>query len=80
MSNLRVLGTTWCSDCTRSKAFLDANNVDYEWTDIEQDADAAGEVESLNGGKRVVPTIVFADGSFLTEPSDEALAAKLGIN
>jgi hypothetical protein len=28
---------------------------------------------------RVIPTIVFADGSVLSEPSDAELAAKLGL-
>jgi len=79
MSEIRVLGTTWCSDCTRSKAFLDANKVPYVWTDIEQDETAFEEVVRLNG-RRVVPTIIFEDGSFLTEPSDEELGAKLGLD
>jgi len=78
MSDIRVLGTTWCSDCTRSKAYLDAKGVVYEWTDIEQDQDAFDEVVRLNG-RRVVPTIIFGDGTFLTEPSDAELGDKLGL-
>jgi glutaredoxin-like protein len=79
MNKLRVLGTSWCSDCTRSKAFLNRSLVDYEWVDIELDDDAAREVESLNDGRRVVPTIIFPDGDVLVEPSDAELAAKLSI-
>jgi mycoredoxin len=79
MGDIRVLGTTWCGDCTRSKTFLDANNVNYQWTDIEQDQSAFDEVVRLNG-RRVVPTIIFEDGTFLTEPSDEELGRKLGLN
>jgi glutaredoxin len=78
-SVVRVLGTSWCPDCTRSKDFLSTHHVDFEWTDIEVDADAAREVESLHHGKRVVPTILFVDGSVLTEPSNDELATKLGI-
>ena len=37
------------------------------------------EVERLNEGRRVVPTIIFTDGVVLTEPSSEELAAKLGL-
>ena len=76
---LRVLGTSWCSDCTRSKRFLDDHGVAYEWTDIEENEAAAREVEALNDGARVVPTIVLGDGSILVEPSDEQLAGALGI-
>lgn len=79
MAALRVLGTTWCSDCTRSKAFLSAHHVDFEWIDIELDEAGADEVASHNGGERIVPTIVFEDGTILVEPSDEELAGALGI-
>lgn len=37
------------------------------------DAAAAAEVEARNGGERPLPTVVFADGSFVTEPSDAEL-------
>ena len=76
---LRVLGTAWCSDCTRSKRFLDEHDVAYEWVDIELDPAAAAEVEARNGGRRVVPTILFDDGAVLVEPSDEQLARQLGL-
>jgi thioredoxin reductase (NADPH) len=33
----------------------------------------------VNGGKDIIPTLVFADGSTLTEPSNAVLAAKLGL-
>ena len=33
----------------------------------------------MNDGKRIIPTIVFADGSTLVEPSNAELAAKLGL-
>ncbi|HUX03784.1 MAG TPA: glutaredoxin domain-containing protein [Acidimicrobiales bacterium] len=79
MTTLRVLGTSWCGDCARSKTFLDKNQVDYQWVDIELDEGAAREVESLNDGHRVVPTIIFPDGDVLVEPSNAELAAKLSI-
>ena len=37
------------------------------------------EVERINGGKRIVPTIICPDGELLTEPSNDELAAKLGL-
>ncbi len=77
---LRVLGTSWCGDCTRSKAFLTDHAVPFEWTDIELDDLAAAEVERLNGGRRVVPTILFEDGTVLVEPSDEQLGRQLGLD
>jgi thioredoxin reductase (NADPH) len=74
-----IYGTTWCPDCRRSKQFLAENRIQYAWVDIEQDPSAMAEVERINDGKRVVPTIVFGDGDVLVEPSNEELAARLGL-
>ncbi len=69
-----MLGTSWCSDCARSRALLERLGVDYEFVDIDQDTAGAREVETLNHGRRSVPTILFPDGRVLVEPSDEELA------
>lgn len=74
-----VYGAHWCPDCRRSKQFLGEHQIPYEWVDIEQDAAAETYVIEKNDGKRIIPTIVFADGSFLVEPSNAQLAAKLGL-
>lgn len=77
--HLTVYGATWCSDCKRTKKFLGEQRVHYNWVDIEQDPDGLALVERLNGGKRIIPTIVFDDSSTLVEPSNAELAAKLGL-
>ncbi len=78
-TDLKVYGATWCSDCKRAKKFLGEQRVHYEWIDVEQDADGLAFVEKVNDGKRIIPTIVFDDGSRLVEPSNAELAAKLGL-
>ena len=75
-----IYGTTWCPDCRRAKQFLGEHRVQYTWVDIEQDEAAMAEVERINEGKRIVPTIIFPDGEILTEPSNDELAAKLGLD
>ncbi len=35
---------------------------------------------AANGGNRTVPTLVFADGSALTNPTVEEVKSKLGAN
>jgi thioredoxin reductase (NADPH) len=75
-----VYGTTWCPDCKRSKQFLGEQRIHYNWVDIEKDVQAMAYVEEVNRGKRIIPTIVFPDGSTLVEPSNAELAAKLGIS
>ncbi len=74
-----VYGAPWCPDCRRAKAFLSAHRVAYDWTDIDQDEQALARVQELQHGGRTIPTVVFADGDVLIEPSDSELAAKLGI-
>ena len=71
-------GTNWCPDCHRSKRFLDERGVPYVNVDVEHDVQAAAYIQQINHGKRVIPTIVFPDGSVLFEPSNTELAAKLG--
>ena len=78
-TELTLYGATWCSDCKRAKKFLGEQRVHYDWVDVEQDADALALVERINNGKRIIPTIVFADESTLIEPSNAELAVKLGL-
>ena len=76
---ITLYGAHWCPDCRESKQFLGEHQIPYEWVDIEEDPEAEQFVIEKNKGKRIIPTIVFADGSFLVEPSNADLAAKLGL-
>jgi thioredoxin reductase (NADPH) len=78
-TDITVYGATWCSDCKRAKKFLGEQRVHYHWVDVETNADGLALVERVNQGKRIIPTIVFDDGSTLVEPSNAELATKLGI-
>ena len=78
-AEITVYGAHWCPDCRRSKQFLGEHQIPYNWVDIEQDPEAEQFVIEKNDGKRIIPTITFADGSFLVEPSNAELAAKLGL-
>ena len=74
-----VYGTYWCPDCRRAKKFLGEQFISYKWVDIEQDKDGEIYVLEKNEGKRIIPTIVFEDDTFLVEPSNAELAKKLGL-
>ncbi|RIK39746.1 MAG: NrdH-redoxin [Chloroflexi bacterium] len=77
-SNEIVMYTTdWCADCWRAKQVMQSLKVSYQEIDITTDDDAFERVLQLNNGKRSVPTIVFPDGSVLTEPSAPVLMQKL---
>jgi thioredoxin reductase (NADPH) len=74
-----LYGTAWCGDCKRAKQFLGEQRVGYRFVDIDGDPAGLAYVQELNDGKSIIPVLVFADGSTLTEPSNVELAAKLGI-
>jgi glutaredoxin len=74
---LTVYGASWCPDVKRSRALLDREGVEYSYVDVEADADAERRVRELQDGARRIPTIVWEDGSFLVEPSDEELSGRL---
>ncbi|MDQ3003984.1 MAG: FAD-dependent oxidoreductase [Chloroflexota bacterium] len=78
-SKVTVYGAYWCPDCRRAKKFLGEQFVPYKWVDIEQDKEGEKYVLQKNDGKRIIPTIVFEDDSFLVEPSNAELAKKLGL-
>jgi mycoredoxin len=75
---LTVYTTSWCGYCARLKTFLEAEGIAYDEIDIEADQAAAAFVSSVNGGNRTVPTVTFADGTTLTNPSAREVIAKLG--
>jgi mycoredoxin len=73
---IKVFGTTWCGDCHRAQHVLEARKASYVWIDIEKDKAAYDHVIAVVG-KRKVPLIELPDGSYLVEPSNAALEAKL---
>jgi thioredoxin reductase (NADPH) len=76
---IRVYGASWCPDCRRAKRFLGDQRISFEWHDIEVDPDGVRTVQERNDGNNIIPTIIFPDGSHLSEPSNEELAEKIGL-
>lgn len=74
---ITVYGADWCPDTRRAKRILDEHHAAYKWVDIDQDRAGEKFVIQTNHGSRSIPTIVFADGSILVEPSNEQLSAKV---
>ena len=74
---LTMYTTTWCGYCVRLKQQLDREGIDYTEVDIERDEAAAERVMQVNGGNRTVPTLVFPDGTALTNPSPTQVKEKL---
>jgi len=64
-----MYSTSWCGYCVRLKRAMEREGIDYAEVDIERDPQAADTVMAVNGGYQTVPTLVFADGTALTNPS-----------
>lgn len=69
--------TSWCGYCVRLKKVLKNEGIAFTEVDIEHDPAAAEFVATANGGNQTVPTLKFADGSTLTNPSGAQVKAKI---
>lgn len=74
---LTMYTTTWCAFCRRLKSQLARDGIEMAEVDIERDPAAADYVMSVNGGFQTVPTVVFPDGSAMTNPSAAQVKERL---
>ena len=72
-----MFSTDWCGYCKRLKSQLGEVGITFREINVEQEPDSADVVEQVNGGTRVVPPLLFSDGSSLTNPSVIAVKEKL---
>jgi len=69
--------TPWCGYCQRLKGQLQREGITFDEVNIEEVPDAATIVESANNGNQTVPTLVYADGTAMTNPSLAQVKEKL---
>ena len=79
MNSITFYGADWCPDCRRAKKYLQENNINYDFVDVDLDQQATQLVESINKGKRIIPTLLI-NGKSHTNPDNSELATVLGIN
>jgi mycoredoxin len=72
-----MFSTEWCGYCKRLKNQLGEIGITFREINVEEEPDSAEFVEQVNGGNRVVPTLLFSDGTALTNPSAIAVKEKL---
>lgn len=79
---VRIYGADWCGDTKRALRVLDSNGVQYDYINIDDDADGEKKVIEFNKGKRRIPLVEIAsdDGGTksLSVPSDSELKSALG--
>lgn len=72
-----MYSTEWCGYCKRLKSQLNEIGITFEEVNIEEVPGTAEIVEKVNGGNRTVPTLVFSDGTAMTNPSAKQVQEKL---
>lgn len=77
IDNIIVYGHQTCPSLGPVKEVLTQSKVKFDYIDIHQDSDAAAIVREINNANESVPTLVFPDGSTMSEPSVGELQSKL---
>ncbi len=70
-------GSSTCPMVPPVRQTLQRARAPFEYINISFDATSRHRVMEINNGNASVPTLVFPDGSTLTEPSDQELRSKL---
>jgi glutaredoxin len=78
---VKVYGADWCRDTKRALKYLDDLGIDYQYIDVEQDAEASEWVKNQNGGKERKPTITIGENTIdeqvLSVPDEGDLSSAL---
>ncbi|HTR19857.1 MAG TPA: FAD-dependent oxidoreductase, partial [Gemmatimonadales bacterium] len=76
---IRVAGSALSPASYAIKDFLAANQVPYQWLDMEHDATVRELLSGAAGFATKLPVVFFPDGTTLAQPTARQLADKLGM-
>jgi len=76
---VRVIGHRWSPQSNEIRDFLGRNFVPHQWLNIETDEGAKQLLATTGAAISALPVVVFADGSFLSNPPIAEVARKLGL-
>jgi thioredoxin reductase (NADPH) len=79
---VRVLGHRWSARSYAVRDFLARNQVPYHWLDVEtagNNTETQAAMQLVGGEAAKYPSVLFADGTFLSDPSTGEIAARLGL-
>lgn len=77
LMSFTMYSTSWCGYCKRLKSQLNDLGITFEEVNIEEVPGTAEIVEKVNNGNQTVPTLVFSDGTAMTNPSAKQVQEKL---
>ncbi|MBC3179506.1 glutaredoxin domain-containing protein [Corynebacterium lujinxingii] len=74
-----IFAADWCPFCRKLRERLDRTETPYDLVDVEAGGmDEVNEwIMSVNDGNRIVPTVLYSDGTHATNPEASAVRAKL---
>ena len=72
-----LYGSPMCPMVSPVRAALSRSSAEFEYVDIFRDSMGRQAVRQINQGFESVPTLVFPDGSTLTEPGPGQVTRKL---
>ncbi len=75
-----VIGFTWSPRSHEVRDFLARSRVPYLFRDYETNEKAKARAEELGVGPDRLPLLVFGDGTWLADPTDQALAEQVGLS
>ncbi|AHI20598.1 MAG: mycoredoxin [Corynebacterium casei] len=79
--HVTVFFADWCPYCARLRSDLNSSETPYAAIDVDNGAAGNDElnewIKSVNNGNRVVPTVLYSDGTHATNPPAADVRAKL---
>jgi thioredoxin reductase (NADPH) len=78
-AGVRVIGNQWSPRSSEIRDFLGRNFVPHQWLNVETEETAKQLLATTGADPSSLPVVVFADGSFLGNPSLADVAAKLEL-
>jgi thioredoxin reductase (NADPH) len=76
---VRIIGHRWSSESHEVRNFLARNEVPFRWFNVETDPESAELLELASPNAKSFPVVIFPDGSVRECPTNEEIAAQLGL-
>ncbi|HEX2783327.1 MAG TPA: FAD-dependent oxidoreductase [Ilumatobacteraceae bacterium] len=76
---VRVVGNRWSERSYETKMFLARNHVQYQWLELERDAEARRLQTLFGGADQALPMVVLSDGTVLHGAGPREIADALGL-
>ena len=79
--HVTVFFADWCPFCARLRADLNESGTTYAEVDVDNGAEGNEDlnewIKAVNDGNRIVPTVLYSDGTHATNPPADDVRAKL---